>query len=763
MNSYRSFFLLLAIFLSGGILKAQDTAARRYPLIPYPVSLKAGQGSFVIGAHTRLVRGAGSDIFSGEISFLQAMLKRASEAGPVNSILIEYSDSFSVPESYSLSVTASRITLRAKDPAGLFMGIQTLRQLMPPGIESQSGQMKTIPVPVVEINDRPAFPWRGMMLDVSRHFFSVSYVKKFIDRMALYKMNKLHLHLTDDEGWRIEIKKYPALTEKGAWRTFDRNDSAVQKLARETGNPDFIIDTQHIRQVNGKTQYGGFYTQEEMKGIIAYAAARHIEIIPELDMPGHMRAATAQFAGLTGAGHASNEYGFSDPLCPCNEETLRFATDIYTEIAALFPSKYMHIGGDEVNRSSWETAPACKTFMEQQHITGTDKLQSWFTRYMEQFFRSKGKILIGWDEILDGGIDSSAVVMWWRTWAKKAPEQAAQNHNEVIMTPDGPFYFDAWPDHRSLNAVYNYPLMPAGLDPALAGYILGPQGNLWTERVPSEARADYLVMPRMTALAESGWTNTAALYGSYLQRLNGQYTRMDKMGIHYDLPGLGVLPDHSVFTGDTTFFIEPPLKGFTIRYTEDGHFPTLQSPLLVRPLKIDRTLTLKIAVFSATGRRGDMYTLYFDKQPYAPAVTVADPKPGLKVGWYNGSYPNTTQLGSQADSVFIADKPAFDKDLNGRPFGLKFRGYIDVPQTGIYTFYLNSDDGSVLRIAGRTVVDNDGLHSATEKSGQVALAKGLQPVELDFIEGGGGYTLELRYSIGGSQPALVPAEWCKQP
>ncbi|WP_262711025.1 family 20 glycosylhydrolase [Ilyomonas limi] len=757
---------MLFICCSGVFFASHAQNASPYNIIPYPASLKPLQGQFVINKKTTLSSSADNDLFKNEANLLRQMIQSylgKSALQPVvsnsstNNIALRYDASIKDSEAYTIHITPQFISLSASKPAGMFMAMETLRQLMPADVENRQGN--EIAVPCVTIEDKPAFPWRGMMLDVARHFFPVSYVKKYIDMMALYKMNKLHLHLTDDQGWRIEIKQYPELTEQGAWRTFNNQDSNCMRLAKETGNTDFNIDTTHIIHKNGKTLYGGFYTQEEIKDIIRYAAARHIDVIPEIDMPGHMATATHIYSNLLCEEQGGNSALFTSPLCPCNENVFTFARNVYTEIAALFPSTYMHIGGDEVERSAWAQSPECKDFMTTHHIKGIEQLQSYFTNYMDSFFHSKGKTLIGWDEIVEGGINASAVVMWWRVWAKETLLHAAKNGNNIIMTPDGPFYFDAFPDQNSLSEVYHYPLIPKAFTAAQTKYITGGQANLWTEQVPSEQRADYLVMPRLTALAESVWSNDTSLYASYLQRLSAQYPRLEDLHVNYRLPDLGTLPVRSVFIHDTAFFIPSPLKDFSIHYTTNGSLPTAASPALSRPLNISQSVQIKLALFTPAGRRGDVYTLNFDKQTFAASVQLSNATPGLQCDYYNGSFPTTTAIKKEADSSFKTPDVSFNKDLGGKPFALKFTGYINVPQTAVYNFYLTSDDGSVLYIANRLVVDNDGLHSAKEKSGQVALTKGLQPITVNFIEGGGGYTLKLKYSIGNEAPKDIPDSW----
>ena len=746
-------------------LAAAPQTAARYPLIPWPSSLTPHAGNFTIDRHTGLVAETAGSKYAYELSYLQTTLRRylGSDAlqpakTAAKNIIVRDDVGLTAPEAYRITITTKTITLAAHSPAGMFYAIQTLRQLMPPAVENSHGSR--LEIPCVDIADQPAFPWRGMMLDVSRHFFSTAYLRKFIDMMALYKYNKLHLHLTDDQGWRIEIKKYPLLTTHSGWRTLNDQDSACMKLAEQTDNPDFKLDPAHIKTVDGKTEYGGFYTQEEMKAIIRYAATRHIEIIPEIDMPGHMMAAILLYPDLTCEGKKGADWrqGFTTPICPCKESTLQFAKDIFTEIAALFPSKYIHIGGDEVDKSAWQKSLLCRGFMQDHHLTTFDQLQTWFNNYMEDFFHTKGKTLVGWDEIVDGGIDSAATVMYWRTWAKQAPLKTTRNGNKLIMTADGPLYFDAWPDRHSLSAVYHYnPTDPMyGMNPEEEKNVIGVQANLWTERVPTEARADYLLMPRMTALAELGWTHRD-LYDSYKQRLEEQYDRLDRLNIHYRLPDLPELSERRVFIDTAMFFINPPTPGLTIRYAEDG-FPTMASPILDHPLLIDHSRELKVAAFTAAGRRGDVATISFDHQTYAPAMTRAALAPGLTVGLFRGEFQTTAAIHGSPDSSMILPNAALPSS-HPDAYALQFRGYIDVPATGIYSFFLTSDDGSVLRIADRLVVDNDGAHSSKEKSGQIALQKGLHEIALDYMDLGGGGALELSYSKDNETPQPVPASW----
>ncbi len=761
--SYKVALALVVLFAGVGQIKAQGISAR-FPLVPYPQTLTAGTGLFVINAQTVITTPGNK--FKPEAALLNELLhnklsvKSGDAASTKNAIQLVDDQTLSAEEGYRLQITPQHVVIKARDGAGAFRAIQTIRQLLPAGIENKQQALPSqLSLQALTIEDEPTYAWRGMHLDVSRHFFSVSYLKKFIDLLALYKFNKFHLHLTDDQGWRIEIKKYPKLTEEGAWRTFNNQDSVCMKRAAD--NPDFVIDPKHIVQKNGKTIYGGFYTQEQMKDVVAYALARHIDIIPEIDMPGHMMAAINSYPFLTCNGENSWGKVFTKPICPCNESTFEFAQNVFDEIMQIFPSKYIHIGGDEVDRTDWGKSEACKAFMQKEGIKDLAGLQAYFINRMEKYFNSKGRKLIGWDEILEGGISPTALVMYWRTWVPKAPVEAAKNGNQVVMSPGNPLYFDTPPDRNSIDNVYHFNPIPKGLTDAEAKGIIGAQANLWTEYIPSENRADYMYLPRMTALAENLWTRNNN-YNSYLTRLTRQYQRLDNLHVNYRLPDFDGLVEQSVFLDNTVLSLKKPLPNTTIHYTTDGSVPTVKSPELTAPLTITKTSYIRLAAFKPNGVAGDLYNLRYTQQSLATPVAKAGVKSGLLCSYYPGEYKSATLMaGKPAKETFVVDSLTVPKAVIAPSFGLRYQGYFEVPQDGIYSFYLTCDDGGVLKVANRSVVDNDGWHAPIEKSGQVALKKGLQPVELNFVEGGGGYTLKLKYSVNGSPLQSVPAGWLK--
>jgi hexosaminidase len=704
--------LLFVIFLCFCTnLNAQEYS-KNLNIIPYPSTLTQGNGYFVINSQTTIIV---PNRFANEAAQLNKLIKTGAgyslptgKSHPTNTVKFVYDAAIKNPEAYLLNITPQQIVITTSTPAGAFHAVETIRQLLPVSIETGQNRV-ALRLPSVNIDDQPAYAWRGMHLDVSRHFFSISYLKKFIDVMALYKMNKFHLHLTDDQGWRVEIKKYPKLTEQGAWRTFNNQDSACMKQA--VNNPDFNIDPQHIIHKNGKTLYGGFYTQKQLKDLVAYAANRHIDIIPEIDMPGHMMAAINAYPFLTC--DSQNKWGelFSTPICPCNETTFEFAKNVYTEIMEIFPSKYIHIGGDEVDRRDWGKSEACKELMKREGITSLPDLQNYFIDRMEKFFNSKGRKLIGWDEVLEGKISSTAMIMYWRSWVPDAPVKAAQHGNQVIMTPGTPLYFDYPADKNSISNIYHFNPVPANLTAEQAKLIIGAQANIWTENIPSEKRADYMYMPRMTALAELLWTNKQSAYKSYTQRLVQQYKRLEALNINYRQPDLEGILDSRVFITSDTVKVVSPLSTSVIRYTTNGTLPGQNSPLL-RNYVVNHPQTIKLAAFTPGGKRGDIYTVKYVQQKPAEPETAANVAPGLTAGYYKAFFKGASGITrGAADSTFVTQTVSVPASVKAPSFAVKYRGYIDVPQNGVYTFYLTCDDSGILNIANRETVNNDGMHS----------------------------------------------------
>jgi len=531
------FLLLNALLCAHGY--SQENIAFRYPIIPKPAVLTPESGSFTLTKNTRIVFAKANPDVKRVADFLLQMIENSEGYqlcyGKLNEknnvILFETDNSITNEEGYKLFIQPQRVLISFKNAKGAFLAVQTLRQLMPPSIEKKNAGVKKISVPVVAIEDAPRFSYRGFLLDVSRHFFSIDFLKRYIDLMAFYKYNVFHLHLNDDQGWRIEIKRYPKLQQISAWR-------------KET-QVGFRTDTP--KRYDG-TPHGGFYTQKELKDLVKYASDRFVTIIPEIDFPGHSQAVLAAYPQL---GCKDSVYTVStgwgvhkDILCP-KEETFRFLEDVLSEVIAIFPSHYIHIGGDEVPKDRWKESPYCQDMIKKLGLNGENGLQSYFIRRMEKFLNDKGRDVIGWDEILQGGLAPNATVMSWHG-DKPATEAAALKHY-VIITPTTFTYINYYQTPKTseieplankgivtLQKAYSYNPVPSTLQPGDDKYILGVQASLWTEYVPSEQNALLMAFPRACALSEVGWTSLKNKdYKDFTDRLSRNLLHLDALGVGY--------------------------------------------------------------------------------------------------------------------------------------------------------------------------------------------------------------------------------------
>lgn len=577
--------LVLLLTLTTGLCRATGKEdSTRIHIIPEPVSIKEGSGSFVLDNNTFISITNGNEDLEKTASWLSDRL--ATGSGYRLTIGVSGSKHINLElvaggslgkEGYHLSVTPKAVTIKAATAAGIFYGIQTFLQLCPSDVEGAvPGQVHPWSIPCVEIEDYPRFGWRGLMLDVSRHFFTKAEVERYIDEMARYKFNVCHLHLSDDQGWRIEIKSLPELTRVGAWRVSrsGRWGTYLPPLADEPSDA------------------GGFYTQDDMKEIIAYAQARYITILPEIDVPAHSLALIASYPNLSctqlpyPVNPGSREVDDQDNvLCVANDSVYLVLDKIFTELAALFPCPYIHIGGDEADKKFWANDPKCQRLMQEQHLASVDELQSYFVKRMEKMLQSKGKKLIGWDEILEGGLAPSATVMSWR--GMKGGIAAAKMGHEVVMTPWDYTYLDLYQGDPSnepptygkcrLTDCYRYDPVPDSVDPKL---ILGGQGNLWTESVPTFRHAEYMTWPRGLALAEVYWTPKDKLnFNDFLVRMEAQFPRLDAAQINYarsafDVwaqPGFNKMEQLAVM-------LTTEVPGLDIYYTFDNTRPDSHSP-----------------------------------------------------------------------------------------------------------------------------------------------------------------------------------------
>ena len=517
-----------------------ENEAHDYQIVPKPDKLTMGKGRFLINSNTKIISNVS---LTGEATYLSEMIAKGSnkkleilaEGSANGNINLKLDSLIESPEGYNLLVSYDQIIISGKTPAGVFYGIQSLRQLMPAAIETVEQEINELTIPGVEISDHPRYGYRGMHLDVGRHFFGVESVKKYLDLIAMHKMNTFHWHLTEDQGWRIEIKKYPKLTQIGAYR----KGTAIGLAG--TRNPPYTYDT---------IPYGGFYTQEEIKEVVAYAADRHITVIPEIELPGHSLAALAaypEFGNATGPYEVAKRWGIFSEIYAPSDETFAFLEDVLTEVMELFPSKYIHIGGDEVLKKEWEESAYAQKVIKREGLKDEHELQSYFVQRIEKFLNKNGRDMIGWDEILEGGLAPNATVMSWR--GIEGGVAAAKQHHNVIMTPGTHCYFDYYQAseaqrieepitgstrHTTVEKVYEYEPTPEGLSPEEASYILGAQGNVWTEYMPTWDRVEYKVLPRMTALSEVVWSSKEARnWDDFEMRLQQMAKRYDALGYTY--------------------------------------------------------------------------------------------------------------------------------------------------------------------------------------------------------------------------------------
>ena len=527
--------LLFFLFLSSTVLAQSDN---QYNLIPFPARFAGQNGQFTLTVNTRVVVTPATDAsvravaqtFVSQAKTANGLALTVMPASPALTkgahIFLSINKKLNLgDEGYKLTVTPGRVLAEASTPKGLFYAVQTMRQLLP------VSQSTPTTMPACAITDKPRYGYRGLMLDVGRNFMPVAFVKKFIDLMAMHKQNTFHWHLTDDQGWRIDIKKYPKLTQIGSKR--------AETIVGQTYQ-------NYPQQYDGKP-VGGFYTQDQIRDVVRYAQSRFVTIVPEIEMPGHAQAALAAYPDL-GCDPAKGyqvrtRWGVSDDVfCP-SEKTFSFLQDVLTEVMTLFPGKYIHIGGDECPKTAWKNSAFCQELMKKNGLKDEHELQSYFIRRIEKFINSKGRSIIGWDEILEGGIAPNATVMSWR--GTQGGIDAAKQKHTVVMSPSTTCYLDYYQGNPAtepqaiggylpLDQVYAYEPMPTELSPTEQTYILGVQGNIWTEMMPTPETVEYMAFPRAIALAEIGWMQTGPHnFEDFAQRLKNYLPKLDKIPVNY--------------------------------------------------------------------------------------------------------------------------------------------------------------------------------------------------------------------------------------
>lgn len=605
-----------------------------YSIIPIPAELTPNTGNFKIDRETKILLESDDLGLKMAAQHLASLLGVDTEQGAASTGAIHFQldPNIENKEGYQLSITPSEIKIRSKSGEGAFYAVQTLMQLMPPEGEN------SIFVPCAEISDAPRYGYRGMHLDVGRHFYPVDFIKKYIDLLAMYKFNRFHWHLTEDQGWRIEIKKYPKLQEIAACR-------------KETLIGHYS-DQPH--QFDGK-EYCGYYTQDEVREVVEYAAERFITVIPEIEMPGHAQAAIAAYPELGCTGkqiETATKWGiFEDVFCP-NEATFEFLENVLLEVFDLFPSEYIHIGGDECPKAQWKESALCQKIIRENNLEDEHGLQSYFIQRMEKFINSHHRKIIGWDEILEGGLAPNATVMSWR--GTEGGIKAAKEGHDVIMTPTSHCYFDYYqsdsPDeplaiggYLPIEKVYSYEPTPAELSPGEAKHILGAQGNLWSEYLPQSSLVEYMVFPRALAMAELTWSpKNKRDFAEFTQRLIPHISRLEQMDVNVANKIFDIKT--SVLSGDgegTRIELSPKIEGVDLRYTLDGSAPTADSPIFSEAIPIEKNKQFRAQSFQGEAAVGRPAKLDFNHHLASGKSIVLTDQPAEKYsGNGNGSVVN---------------------------------------------------------------------------------------------------------------------------
>jgi len=591
MKATLTIFILALIALVSSQLYGQEIN-----IIPKPVDLKLKNGSFTIDENTTIRINNSKKQLKPAARFVASYLQNISgyslpvKGKKTNAIQLSLEEIKELgAEGYQLVVSPTVIEIKANTRAGIIYGMQSLFQTLP-----QVRTNAALKVPAMEVTDYPRFKWRGMHLDVSRHFFPPEVVKNYINLLASYKMNTFHWHLVDDQGWRIEIKKYPELTKVGAWRV-DQNDK--------------IWSTRPQAQSGEAATYGGYYTQDQIRDIVQYAAVRNVTVVPEIEMPGHVASAVAAYPHLSCTQKpqlpltGGNYMNMASNYCAGNEEVFSFLEDVFDEVLKVFPSKYIHIGGDELDKNPWKKCARCQARMKTEGLKDENELQSYFIKRMENYLISKDRKMIGWDEILEGGLAPEATVMSWR--GEAGGIEAAKMGHDVVMTPGSPLYFDhyqAGPEgeptaiggFNTLRKVYEYDPIPKELNAEQAKFVLGAQANVWTEYITTAQHLEYMVLPRMLGIAEVLWTPAAQKnWLDFSQRLKYHFRGFEQKGLNYSPGNFTVEIKPNVLAGKVTVNLATEALGGEIYYTTNGEIPNLGSTKYTGPISIDSALTLK--------------------------------------------------------------------------------------------------------------------------------------------------------------------------
>lgn len=711
-------------------------------VIPSPASLTQNEGRFKLKKNTAFSVSTPeaktiAEFFAAKMNAATGYNITVGDKATSDGITLAIDEALDVNnEGYTLDATQDGVIIKAKTPQGLFYGMQTLLQLLPAEIESPtvvSGIAWT--APAVAIKDEPRFAYRGIMLDPCRHFTPVENVKKQLDVLSLFKINRMHWHLTDDQGWRIEIKKYPKLTEIGS------------------------------KRIDGEgTEYGGFYTQEEIKEVVAYAAERFITVVPEIELPGHEMAAISAYPELSCKGEPATPrviWGVEDiVMCAGKEEPFQFMEDVIAEVAPLFPGEYLHIGGDECPKVSWEKCPLCQKRIKDEGLkaegghSAEERLQSYFVQRMEKVVAKYGKKIIGWDEILEGGLAPSATVMSWR--GEAGGIAAASMDHDVIMTPGGNgMYLDTYQSdsklepvaiggYTTLEKVYGYNPIPDTLVAmGKSQFIKGVQCNIWSEYMYSTDLMEYRIYPRVLAVSEIAWTPMNRKdYKDFERRVDNALVRLDKHDINYHIP----MPEQPNGSCNFVAFTDQVSLEFkTVRpikmvYTLDGTEPTPESTVYEAPITFTESGVLNIRSVLLSGKMSKNRVITVEKQALAPAKEVAKTTPGLKMQVTDGMFLESSKLADVKEWKEVAIKSLreltsyvkTDESMRGvKQYAAIADGYVNIPEDGVY--FISSENEEVW-INGKLLINNGGeVKRFSRQDNSVALSKGLHEIKVVFL------------------------------
>ncbi|GAA3577925.1 beta-N-acetylhexosaminidase [Snuella lapsa] len=707
-------------------------------IIPNPDQLVKGEGTFEINKHTTVTVEDEAQATIAKQFFKKFKTVSGWEpevvVGDKGDIKL-ITDGTLQEEAYTLEVMPKTITIKASSGAGFFYALQSLKQLLPVSFYGNTLQPNVVwGIPSVRIKDQPAFGWRGYMLDVSRHFFDKEKVKEVLDFMAESKLNRFHWHLADDQGWRLEIKSYPKLTEVGAWRV-DYN-TTDENISFWFGRPK--------QKPGEKATYGGFYTQEDVKEIIAYAKERFIEVIPEIDMPGHAQATIAAYPEIgcvnaepfvaTGGVVKNNTYN------PGKEETFVFAQKMLDEVMNLFPYKYVHIGGDECNKEQWRKDPDAQRRMREEGLKDEHELQSYFIKRIEKIINAKGKVMIGWDEILEGGLAPNATVMSWR--GESGGIQSAKMGHEVIMTPNKYCYIDLKQGQDDLepnlgysqlllSKAYSYKVVPDELTEEEGKLIKGVQANMWTESISDWGKLTYMTFPRLYAVAETGWTAYENKnWDDFTRRLTTQFKRLDVQKVRYAVSAFSPWIEHTAKDKEIAISMKTEVNGLDIRYTLDGSEPTLASKLYEGPFSIHETRTINARAFlkdTPVGSRSELSFPVHKAVGLHATVTGLEKLTDLNYARLSNSDTNWVSFTNGLDATLEFGKPTQVKGVKVNALRWTISGVYGPETIEVY----GSEDGKAFIKLG---VQDQMTESHTQGRNKLHYTIDFNPVEVRFLK-----------------------------